>query len=180
MDRRQQKTRKAIFSAFHSLLQTKRYDHITVQDIIDLANVGRSTFYTHFETKDSLLESMCTDLFSHIFENDPCPWDKGGNDLESKLSHILWHIQNGESDLSGILLSNSGELFMGYFKSQLSKVFEMYSDFFKADVPNDFLINHLVGSFAETVKWWLKEDMKTPPETIAKYYISMTETEKQR
>ena len=67
MDRRKMKTRRAVFTAFEKLLSTKRYRHITVQDILDEADVGRSTFYAHFETKDDLLNAMCAELFDHVF-----------------------------------------------------------------------------------------------------------------
>ena len=68
MDRRQRKSREAIFSAFISLLSQKDFTQITVNEIIESADVCRATFYAHFETKDYLLKEMCEDLFCHIFD----------------------------------------------------------------------------------------------------------------
>ncbi len=174
MDRRQLKTRKAIFRAFRTLLEKKRYENITVQDIIDEADIGRSTFYAHFETKDLLLDAMCGEIFHHIFEDDPCPWVGLDNEIEGKLSHTLWHIRDNRNDFSGILLSDSSGLFMKYFKEHLRTLFEMYLSEGSFDVPRDFLLTHLVGSFAEAVLWWFKEKMITTPEELARYFVLVT------
>ena len=58
MDRRKRKTREAIFSAFIELLSAKDFSQITVGEIIERADVGRATFYDHFETKDFLLKEL--------------------------------------------------------------------------------------------------------------------------
>ena len=68
MDRRQLKTRKAVFDAFEKLISEKKDADITVKDIIDAADIGRTTFYAHFKTKESVLEELCADLFDHIFD----------------------------------------------------------------------------------------------------------------
>ncbi|WP_441289055.1 TetR/AcrR family transcriptional regulator [Sorangium sp. KYC3313] len=58
-DRRVQKTRKLLSDALVALILEKGYDEVSIQDIIDRANVGRSTFYSHYENKEQLL------LFGH-------------------------------------------------------------------------------------------------------------------
>ncbi|HEX2715581.1 MAG TPA: helix-turn-helix domain-containing protein, partial [Candidatus Acidoferrales bacterium] len=56
-DRRVRRTRQLLHDALRSLSVQKGYDHVTVQDVIDRANVGRTTFYAHFRDKDDLLMS---------------------------------------------------------------------------------------------------------------------------
>lgn len=177
MDRRQQKTRKAIFEALSKLLEHKRFEQITVQEIIDEANIGRSTFYAHFETKDELLKAMCTDIFHHVFasplsrERDH-DYSAGDPELESKLSHILYHLRERKGNLKSILRSESGELFMSYLREYLCGMFRQYLDEFDRSIPADFLLQHLCVSFAGAVKWWIMEDTKHSPEEVASFYMA--------
>ena len=54
-DRRTQRTRLALTSAFVELVLTRGYEALTTGEICRKANVGRSTFYLHFASKDELL-----------------------------------------------------------------------------------------------------------------------------
>jgi AcrR family transcriptional regulator len=54
---RTERTRDKLGDALIALLQEKPFDDITVQDVLDRAGVGRSTFYAHFKDKDDLLLS---------------------------------------------------------------------------------------------------------------------------
>ena len=121
MDRRQQKTRAAIFHAFSTLLAEKSYTKITVQEIIDLANVGRTTFYAHFETKDDLLKALCEELFGHIIGSAlDCSHTHGlysdGNAPESVFCHLLQHLQENDNNILGLLSCESSELFSAVFQ----------------------------------------------------------------
>ena len=51
-DRRAQRTRESLIHALLALIEEKHYDQISVQDIVEHANVGRSTFYAHYENKE--------------------------------------------------------------------------------------------------------------------------------
>ena len=112
-DRRITKTRKAIYHAFLHLLNQKDYDIITVQEIIDRADVGRSTFYSHYESKELLLDELCQKLFHHLFERDDqlSPQDY--------LAHIFQHFKKNQDHVTSLLLSIND-----YFIRQLKKELE--------------------------------------------------------
>jgi AcrR family transcriptional regulator len=54
-DRRIERTKLTLAEALRQLIVEKGYENISVQEIIDKANIGRSTFYTHYENKEQLL-----------------------------------------------------------------------------------------------------------------------------
>ena len=184
MDRRQQKTRTAIFSAFTSLLAEKTYSKITVQEIIDAANVGRTTFYAHFETKDDLLKELCEELFGHIIGIAmDCTHTHGlysdGSAPESVFCHLLQHLQENDKNIIALLSCESSEMFLRFFKDSLNEL--VRSQFINqnrkanTDIPEDFLINHISGSFVEMVLWWIKGHRKQTPEDLDPYFRAVIE-----
>lgn len=184
MDRRQQKTRTAIFSAFTSLLAEKSYSKITVQEIIDAANVGRTTFYAHFETKDDLLKELCEELFGHIIGSAmDCTHTHGlysdGSTPESVFCHLLQHLQENDKNIIALLSCENSEMFLRFFKDSLNEL--VRSQFINqnrkanTDIPEDFLINHISGSFVEMVLWWIKGHRKQTPEDLDRYFRAVIE-----
>src|SRR5512143_364641 len=66
IDRRTQRTRSALRDALLSLLMEKSWDELSVQDICTRADIGRSTFYLHFPSKEELLSGSLDDLRSAL------------------------------------------------------------------------------------------------------------------
>ena len=182
MDRRQQKTRAAIFQAFGSLLAEQSYSHITVQEIIDRANVGRTTFYAHFETKDELLKALCENLFGHIISSaKDCTHTHGlysdGSAPESIFCHLLQHLQENDNNVLGLLSGESSEVFLRYFKDSLSGLVrsQLAQRCKRPDLPREFLVNHVSGSFVEMVLWWIKGHMRQTPAELDRYFLAVME-----
>lgn len=180
MDKRQQKTRQAIFTAFSLLLEQKRFSRITVQEIIDRANIGRSTFYAHFETKDDLLRELCADMFRHVFSRYPGAerthdFSASPGALEARVTHILYHLKDSQTEIIRLLSGESRDLFLDYFKANLTEMFSGLVAHSDLDIPASYLENYLAGSFSDTVQWWAAQKMEIPPETVAGYFLTVIE-----
>lgn len=105
MDRRHRKTREAIFRAFIDLLSKKDTAQITVGEIISTADIGRATFYAHFEIKDFLIKELFCHIFDkaqgnhkhkHIFERDA---------PEGVFLHLFMHLKKNNNNILSLLSS---------------------------------------------------------------------------
>ena len=182
MDRRQRKTREAIFSAFTELLSEKGFNQITVSDIIERADIGRATFYAHFETKDFLLKELCEELFCHIFdssEDSDCEHRHifNCNAPDSVFKHLFEHLYKNDNQILDLLSSENNALFLRYFKQNLLQLVESQLDTFNikkaSTLPDGFYINHIAATFVETARWWVENKMQQTPQEITDYFLTL-------
>ena len=185
MDRRQRKTREAIFTAFNELLTKREYHKISVQDIIDAADIGRSTFYSHFDTKDELLKEMCTSLLDHVFSGVPNPDIKcshdlsllGANSSTAIITHLLAHLRDNRRNILDILACSSdysNEIILQLFKQYLNDLLPKYTAIKPQEgIPKVFIVNHISGSFINMVQWWVNGGLKESPEELTTYFEAM-------
>ena len=172
-DRRITKTRKAIYAAFLQLLNQKNFETITVQEIIDLADVGRSTFYSHYESKELLLDELCRYLFHHLFEREE------KINIEAYLTHIFLHFKKNQDHVTSLLFSKND-----YFLRQLQKelehhVYPMVAEDLQVSYPNipsSFLKHFVVTNFIETLTWWLKKGKSYKEDQVVRFYLDVMET----
>ena len=182
MDKRTEKTLIAIYEAFTKLINTMDYNEITIQNILDESNVGRSTFYTHFKTKNDLLLKISQDIFDHVFSHS-LQEEKSHDfskdtfyDYKHLITHILYHIHDEKDLIKGILNSSAEIFFLDEFRCHLKKVAESYFNNYPQDnnvIPLELKKAIMIDNFIVIIKYWINDDFKETPEKLTEYYISL-------
>jgi AcrR family transcriptional regulator len=166
-DRRSQRTQQALIDALLALLAVKHYDEISINDIVDRANVGRSTFYAHYQAKDDLLkcgfERVLEMLIQHI------SFDEAGQDLRLDTTPLFLHSK-GHYELYRTLVWGSGfELLTRDGHAALSAKFQerftlLLSGKPEPSIPLAVLSYSMAGTLLILLKWWLDNKMPYSPE----------------
>lgn len=177
MDRRQRRTRRAIYTAFEELMTEEHYGSVTVAQIIERADIGRSTFYAHFETKDELLDEICTEMFDHIFEgvNTHCMThaDLEDNDLPGRLAHLLYHLRDTHGGICAKLLMEGEPHFTADFCVRLRELIEANTPQLDSQAPTELLYGMLVSALCQAVTWWFGHGCTADPEVLAGWYADL-------
>lgn len=176
MDRRSVKTRDAIHEAIFSLMMEKQYGKITIQDIIDRANVGRSTFYSHYETKDDLLLDSISHLMDILNQYIVSYIEHNGEPARLiPVTELFEHIRENSKLLRGLIKSSSADIFFekaqAYWNTKLMAYLgQKLEDGKEPLVPLEILVNHITGTIIHLLKWWVENKMPYDPSAMDRYY----------
>ena len=170
-DRRVQKTQNLLREALVSLIAEKPYDSIVVKEILDRANVGRSTFYMHFEDKDDLLVSGIFEMLGPV-PTRPSPGKGHDRFLWFSLPVFEHHYRHahtwgdrigtrGRAILHEHLRRLLAKTVRSSMKQELGAVRET-----SLHIPVDLMSEYMASTFVLVLNWWLDKQMFLPPKEI--------------
>lgn len=169
VDRRITRTQTALLRALIALMQEKGYAAVTVEDICREANVGRSTFYAHFTSKDDLNRAAHDrTLRRHLLDRQRRAHAEGGA-KEAAFRFALDFIEHAGDhlDLYRALVAKGGsEVTLSMMRSMLVELVRIelaVQNNKAADAQaREFAVQFTVGGLLAMLTWWLDNGAKAP------------------
>ena len=176
MDRRVLRSRRLLKNAIIELIKEKHYDLITVQDIIDKADVGRSTFYAHFRDKEDLFRGDWEAFLRHFVGQ--FRWEDLPDGELVPMKGALEHLKDFHAFYRGLVRSGKiGQVF-SYGQRYLAELIE--SELTKRNsgvkdglVPVGLMSNYLSEEIFSVLKWWLDNNMPHSPERMERIFHTL-------
>jgi AcrR family transcriptional regulator len=159
-DRRVSRTRRALKDALTSLILEKGYESVTVQDIIDRADVGRSTFYAHFVDRDELLMAIFADLETPA--PDPTAWRPDDPPFGWTLQ-LFRHFEGGKRVFKAVSGLESGAIARHETNRWLETLARAELGRLRMPQRHDpatieMVVRFMVGTFVGFMAWWIRDE----------------------
>ena len=173
-DRRSQRTRHLVSEAFVQLLREKGYSAITVSDIIERANIGRSTFYAHYRDKEDLFVRQLDRVIEALSHYRP---DQEEIPFFPSLG-LFRHVGEEYELYKAIVWTPGIDLFIKHLQTSLSHRIEQsfQESRRKFEVPIPMMASFIAGSFLTLLRWWLENKMVYSPEQMDDIFKKLTMT----
>lgn len=167
IDRRSRRTRQALHQALIHLIVERGYDAITVADIADAADTGRSTFYAHFTDKDDLLRSAGSYLKRVlIMEHEAEAARSGARDgrLLAFSRFMTAHLYEQRRIFHALMGSQGGPIFLEMIRDVLCEIVRKELPAASGDaLEREIAVQFVVGGYITVVTWWLRAGAKQDP-----------------
>ena len=163
-DKRARRTKARLRQALIQLIVEIPYDDITVQNILDTADVSRSAFYAHFRDKDELLmEGMPTDILSYGLEQN--------DGLLPSVAPLFAHVLEGK-DRFHAMVGNRGMTLLAQksrermVENWLEHISRWQPSQVQSTMPPTAIAHYLTGALMSLLLWWVNQKMETSPEEM--------------
>jgi len=174
MDRRIVRTRATLQGALNSLILKKGYETITIKDICDAANVGRSTFYAHYTSKDDLKRSGFEPLRRLLADRQKEALATRGDIKDRSFGFSLTmfeHARDHKDHYRALVGGRGGTVSLGTIREMLSGLVRdelaVAVDNNSPDgIPRDLVVHYVVGAYMAVLTWWLDGGAKLSPQRI--------------
>jgi AcrR family transcriptional regulator len=176
LDRRVRQTRDALGDALITLMQEKSFDSITIQQVLDRANVGRSTFYTHFRGKEDLFLSDVEEFFELMSTALARHGDKSNR--VAPVHEFFAHVAEGRQFISALnesqKLHDVFELGQGHFARGIeARLAAMPVSRSMNPVGRAARAHALAGALFSMLNWWLSHQTSATPLQMDDLYHQM-------
>jgi AcrR family transcriptional regulator len=172
-DRRVERTRELLQKALIELIAERGYDAITIQDIVDRANIGRTTFYLHYSSKDELFMSCHEAIVRqfHIGLLHPLSREELlSTEVPQEMTSAYRHLEEGRALLYPIFDGKDSQLILRQIRDRSAREIEanLRTIFAEAEsaIPLDMLANYLAGAQIALMQWWLEKRRPHTPDSL--------------
>lgn len=168
-DRRANRTRKSLRDALVELILEKPYDAITVQNILDRANVGRSTFYAHYRDKEDLFRLDWERFLGFLIQQ--IDFENIEKDRFVPIKELFRHLIDFHPFYRALVKSRKSDRLLKTGIYYLAKGIEnkltlSHENERSALVPIPILSNYLANEMFTLLTWWLDQNMPCTPERM--------------
>ncbi len=160
MDRRVRKTRQAILEAFVGLLAEKDFEHITMNEIAERANVNRGTVYLHYIDKFDLLD-QCID--THLEQLLGQCLSDGTAHLPTKaaMQHIFEYLEQHAFLYTTLLVNKGIPVFRNRLMAAMLQILREHIDesSIKLNSNKEVTAQFLASAVVGVLEWWITHSM---------------------
>ncbi|MEO7432312.1 MAG: TetR/AcrR family transcriptional regulator [Dokdonella sp.] len=165
-DARGVRTRGELASALIGLMHEKGFDDISVLAICRRANVGRSTFYAHFEDKDELFIRHTLTFAREL--GGRLEWNDAVGSYQFPACWLFEHIRQMKPLFDSLARARKTEFILKVWQNNIAEVFEQRVQAARvrmqtnAVVPQVILAQQLSGTLITLMTWWMDHHYPLP------------------
>jgi AcrR family transcriptional regulator len=176
-DRRTRKTRQQLRSALLALLKEKHYEEISVQDIIERADVARSTFYMHYVDKNDLLTGG-KGIFAENIGHQMTAHTDGNRSTAFSSRNWFYHVQAQAEILKVIAKDPAIDLAMktlrGIIHRNIQEELQLHAPTANdAAIPLSVMVDYMTDSLMSLIQWWVTQGMKQTPDEMDEMFQTL-------